>query len=590
MATKLKNAQNEELALTGEQEACLNYNGEKMLMVKGIAGAGKSLVLQALAKKMVDSSSEDTVAIFTFSNTLNSATREFLAVNDSNDDHISVVTVQSYLFQVCKVLKKPYVKILEEPLYSRLKKESLFEAIKEQKSKKKQHRLYSADYKYLLAEFDWMKDMNISVQDKKVYLSIPRKGRGTSVRVTSADRHVLFALYESYCKIRNDKKQGDWADMALFVTHNIDKIPESMKFDHVLIDEAQDLSLAQMIAVTSLFKKDMVVAMDMNQRIYGKQWTLKQLGIESTTKRLTKSMRTTKQIDNLAESVRAHNEDSLEEDEKMIRAIPEKDGPLPKIVHLEDLKAEKKYVIELIKAWLDQSNKISIGIIAAKKDLIELYASWMTDAGIEHEIVRKDSEFSMAKPGVKIVNVFNTKGLEFTRVIIPQFIEGNFPYNYWNPDPEEMQQYIAKSRNLVYVAMSRARYSLTITYSGDYGSRFIGEMDDSFYEAEDLPLKYYDHNKTNFRKSSSSNNDADHIPFAKTKEKTESKGLKEYFEDKGLEVVDLRKSGGCLWVVGDAKSIGSYVKEAGKLFGAFGSYAKGSKIGGRVGWWTKCKK
>lgn len=44
-----------------------------------------------------------------------------------------------------------------------------------------------------------------------------------------------------------------------------------MKFEHILIDEAQDLSLAQMTAIMMLYKKDMVVAMDMNQRIFGKQ-------------------------------------------------------------------------------------------------------------------------------------------------------------------------------------------------------------------------------------------------------------------------------------------------------------------------------
>ena len=330
--------------------------------------------------------------------------------------------------------------------------------------------------------------------------------------------------------------------------------------------------------------------MDMNQRIFDKQWTLRQLGIESTTKRLTKSMRTTKQIDSLAESVRSHNEDALEEDDKTIRAIPEKDGPLPKVVHLESLSAEKKYITELIKAWLNQSSKISIGLIASKKESIELYASWMTDAGIEHEIVRKDSEFSMAKPGVKIVNVYNTKGLEFTRVIIPQFIEGHYPYRFWTSDAEAMQQYIAKSRNLVYVAMSRAQYSLTITYSGNYGSRFLGEMDPSLYEAEGLPITYYSATYDTGNAPSPEGKTSDPPPFAKKTDVPAGNGLKEYFEDNGLEVVDLRRSGGCLWVVGDAKSIGKYVKEAGKLFGAFGSYAKGSKIGNRVGWWTKCKK
>ena len=94
--------------------------------------------------------------------------------------------------------------------------------------------------------------------------------------------------------------------------------------------------------------KDMVIAMDMNQRIYQKYWTPGMLGIGTTTKKLTKSMRTTKQIDNLAESLRRHNDEFLSEDDRSIRVIPEKEGSLPRLVHLTDPEQEKKYVTEWI--------------------------------------------------------------------------------------------------------------------------------------------------------------------------------------------------------------------------------------------------
>lgn len=146
---------------------------------------------------------------------------------------------------------------------------------------------------------------------------------------------------------------------------------------------------------------------------------------------------------------------------------------------------------DLVKAYLKQKSNISIGIIAGRNLQIKTYAAWMTDAGIPHEIIQRDTTFSMAKPGVKIVNVFNAKGLEFTRVIIPQFIEGNFPYRFQSDDEEEMQAFLAKSRNLIYVGMTRAKYSLDIVYSGDNGSRFIGEMDETLYESSGLLAKEY---------------------------------------------------------------------------------------------------
>ena len=53
MAEKLYDAYHQEIELTDEQQACLKYSGERTLMVKGLAGAGKSLVLMEFARKLL---------------------------------------------------------------------------------------------------------------------------------------------------------------------------------------------------------------------------------------------------------------------------------------------------------------------------------------------------------------------------------------------------------------------------------------------------------------------------------------------------------------------------------------------------------
>ena len=299
-------------------------------------------------------------------------------------------------------------------------------------------------------------------------------------------------------------------------------------------------------------------------------------------------MRTTKQIDNLAESIRRKNDEILGEDDKALRAIPEKEGPIPLIVHLEDIAAEKRFVTEKVKEYLQQNSKISIGIIASRNLQIKTYASWMTDAGIQHEIINKESTFSMAKPGVKIVNAFNTKGLEFTRVIIPQFIEGNFPYKHLTDDEEEMELFLARCRNLVYVGMTRAQFSLMITYAGENGSRFIGELDPLCYEAKGLTTTY---NSGNQRIEKGT--DVVLPPTAKVeKTNAEGKGLKDFFKDKGLEVIDKRPAGGSLWIVGDKDKLTPHIKEAGGIYGAYGKFAPngGRATNYRPSWFTMCKK
>lgn len=595
MSVELYNAYQEKITWTKEQESCLNYTGSKTLMVKGIAGAGKSLVIQALAKQLLAGYSSDKknkVAIFTFSNTLNSATKEFLKINGEQEDYITVTTLTSYITHIYNAIGAPKLKIYTDPLYTKVKKEVVQETLDAHKKKHGSHRFHNLDLQFWVDEFDWMKDMNVSIKDKDYYLSLQRKGRGGKVRMNADDRNTAFELFCYYDSARKAKGIGDWIDQSIYIIRNEKRIPDNLKFDHILIDEAQDLSLAQMMAAMMLFRKDMIVAMDMNQRIFDKQWTPKLLGIETTTKKLTKSMRTTKQIDDLAESVRQKNEGILDIDDKAVRAIPEREGPIPQIVRLEDVASEKKFVTEQVKAYLKQNNKISIGIIASRNLQIKTYATWMTDAGIPHEVIEKNSTFSMAKPGVKIVNVYNAKGLEFSRVIIPQFIEGNFPYYFRTDDEEEMQLFLAKCRNLVYVGMTRAQFSLTITYNGEKGSRFIGEMDPKCYETIGLTLVYDPGTGTKTGRSVTTK-EIELPPTAPIATELEAgKTLKVFFKEKGLEVIDKRAAGGCLWVVGEKDKLMPHIKEAGKLFGAYGNYsAKGGRATkNRAGWFTMCKK
>lgn len=595
MKTELYNAYQEKIIWTKEQESCLKYTGDKTLMVKGIAGAGKSLVIQALAKQLLAGcvkGKQNKVAIFTFSNTLNLATKEFLKINGEDDGLIMITTLSSYVSHVYRTIGAPFRKFFNGKLYDEVRKEAMREALEEHKRKYGPHRFHDLDLEFWLEEIEWMKDLNVSVDDEAYYLGLQRSGRGGKVRMNATDRKTAFEIYVNYSGVLQAKKLGEWADQCLYLVRNADKIPDNLKFDHILIDEAQDLSLVQMMTAMMFFRRDMVVAMDLNQRIFNKQWTPKLLGIEATTKKLTKSMRTTKQIDNLAESIRMKNDIGLEEDDKTIRTIPEQDGPIPTLVHLADMDTEKRFVIDQVKKYLAQNNNISIGIIAAQKKQVHRYAGWLTDAGIYSEIISKESTFSMAAPGVKIVNAYNAKGLEFTRVIIPQFVEGNFPYHHIIDDEEEMKLYLARCRNLVYVAMTRAKYSLLITYSGENGSRFIGEMDSKCYEAKGEEITFSSGGKTTSTRSVLPKK-IDLPPTAPIRPAVPNEdGLKTFFEKKGFEVIDKRSNAGCLWVVGEKDKLAPHLKEAKELYGAFGNYAPngGRATKNRPAWFTSCKK
>lgn len=615
MAEKLYDAYRQEIELTTEQQACLKYAGDRTLMVKGYAGAGKSLVLMAIAQKYLAKyglKQKNKVALFTFQNTLVSTTKEFLYVNGGDEEGVVVSTVNSYLKSIYDELVKkgkaprqtyPNTNKKDKDKPKRLKCVEM--ALNKHQTKYGKHRFHDLPYEFWLDEFDWMKDMNIGNEDLDAYILYKRKGRGNKYRFSSADYATAFQIYTFYLAHQKATGQGDWADQPMYLIRNRDLIPESYKFEHILIDEAQDLSLAQMTALMLLIRDggDMIVAMDANQKIHGKYWTPKLLGIEATTKKLTKSMRTTRQIDNLAESVRSKNDKKLDEDDKNLRALPEREGSLPKLVHLENQAAERKYVVELIKTYLKANPNITIGVIAAKNKQIDIYSDWLTSAGIRHEQVRKESTFSMAKPGVKVASAFSAKGLEFNVVIIPMFAEGYFPYKYRSDDEEEMEQYLIKMRNLVYVSMTRAKNILVISWWGNGGSRFIADMDASLYETEGTPftikpkpsIKYASETAQSTAVAGSvlptPHESATMAESVHTTIVSSTKNLVNFLEGKGLEVFDKREKGGVLWVVG-GKELDSIIKETRKLYGALWTFGQkgGRTTGGRTSWFTNCTK
>ena len=66
MADKIYDAYHQEIEFTDEQQDCLKYSGERTLIVKGYAGAGKSLVLMERARIILSKYGKDSQNIVAF--------------------------------------------------------------------------------------------------------------------------------------------------------------------------------------------------------------------------------------------------------------------------------------------------------------------------------------------------------------------------------------------------------------------------------------------------------------------------------------------------------------------------------------------
>lgn len=81
--------------------------------------------------------------------------------------------------------------------------------------------------------------------------------------------------------------------------------------------------------------------------------------------------------------------------------------------------------------------------------------------------------------GVRLMTIHLSKGLEFDRVVVAGVTEGLLPHQMSLGTPDEVEE----ERRLMYVAMTRARRELMLTFY-DVGSRFLYEIPQELVEFE----------------------------------------------------------------------------------------------------------
>jgi DNA helicase-2/ATP-dependent DNA helicase PcrA len=108
------------------------------------------------------------------------------------------------------------------------------------------------------------------------------------------------------------------------------------------------------------------------------------------------------------------------------------------------------------------------------------------------------SEAELDEDAVNVLTVHKAKGLEFGTVFLVGLIEDRFPGRERReriPVPDGVlkeslpgrENYLQEERRLFYVAMTRARQALTMTWARDYGTRRFKKISPFVLEALDIP-------------------------------------------------------------------------------------------------------
>jgi superfamily I DNA/RNA helicase len=210
---------------------------------------------------------------------------------------------------------------------------------------------------------------------------------------------------------------------------------------------------------------------DAGQRIYPGGFSLRSLGIDVRGRShiLRINYRTTEQIRRSADALLGNEADDMDAGtERRNRTRSLLSGPEPILSGYHQWDEEKVGAADKVENWL-QSGLVAedVALFARTNQLAEDLERQLSDRGLQ--VLRLTRESRLTEPGVRIGSMHRAKGLEFKAVLVAGAGAGHLPHPASLrsvDDPTDREDVIEQERRLLYVAMTRARDELVVSWSG----------------------------------------------------------------------------------------------------------------------------
>ncbi|WP_424185359.1 3'-5' exonuclease [Actinokineospora sp. G85] len=317
--------------------------------------------------------------------------------------------------------------------------------------------------------------------DRQAYLKAPRRGRG--VRLNWLQRSRVWDAVEGFRRALAAEGRTTFADVAARAAAILAEPAMRSKvetFDHVVVDEGQDLNASHWLMLRRLVPEgnnDLFICEDSHQRIYGERLTLGQLGIRivGRARRLTLNYRTTRQNLRFALSLLTGEAvvDLSGEGESVLGYRSRLSGEEPQPRGFRTEAEEIRHIVDTVRGWLTEGAAVSpasLAVLVRTNRERDEVARIMRSGGIPVETLTADTQ----SDGVRVATMHRAKGMEFARVVVAGVSDTRVPdpvamRSTRQEDRADIEQ---RERLLLYVACTRARDQLHVTWSGK-PSRFL---------------------------------------------------------------------------------------------------------------------
>ncbi|MFC8710327.1 UvrD-helicase domain-containing protein [Streptomyces sp. NPDC057197] len=435
--------------------------------ITGGPGTGKTVVALHRVKHLLGRSADTRVLLTTYTGTLARSLRSGLALLLDHDqallDRVTVTTVDATAHRIVRELHGNPGDVLGDK-------------DERQRWKRLARRLelpwtdvfLAQEYRHVLLAQD--------LRTREEYGKCLRRGRGSKLAAGQRPR-LWQAMARFEVELARDRA-CTWLQLCARAARLLEDRPgDGLRYDHVVVDEAQDLHPAQWRLLRALVPEghdDLFLTGDPHQRIYDSRVSLRSLGISIAGRgaRLRLNYRSTEEILRWSRALldgepvsdlTGDAPDSLSGYRSLLH------GERPVCEGHGTEAAEADAVVRTVSAWVAAGVAPSeIAVCARFHTQTAMISDRLARAGLP--VVRVKGGQSDDAAGVRVSSLHSMKGLEFRCVAVAGVTASAFPFaaavTPADIDPLQNATDLAAELCLLFVASTRAREALYMSYSG----------------------------------------------------------------------------------------------------------------------------
>ena len=460
------------LNLDPSQQRVVDISTGGTIVVQGVAGSGKTAVLLHRICRLLNQATllePVTMLLLTFNRSLATAARELLgALGGKEMQSVEVQTLHRWCMS--------YTGLRAGRLMSTAERRQRLEAsVRAVRSGGPDSAVWRYPPSFWEDEVHLIKGR--VPEDAIAYYRLQRVGARRPLG--PGPRRLVWKVYEQFTRSCREAGKLDWDDVVCRAHDKLKRGGDSApRYDHVFLDEAQDLTVMGIRLAASLARPpgELFVGFDPAQSIYERGFRWKDAGVTVHGRRsftFHRNFRNTRQILEAArpvlaavrrEQIHGAGEEAGGEAELLEPEAAARSGPTPRHLHADPYQ-EAEVMAGEIRSLLQRRGVRpgNIAVLCYPNKIKQRVFEGLRQRDILCQMHHSDSEIRLADPSVKVLPMKSSKGLEFPVVLV---VAAGRCFRQPHPemDAMEVRAWTSEMRRLFYVAMTRAMSELILVY------------------------------------------------------------------------------------------------------------------------------